>query len=629
VSCGIRDGPPSGCRVRPQTNLDMTTKRLAAIALVMSGLLTMRPLRAQASDKATAIKWEGWSDAVFARARQEHRLVILDLEANWCHWCHVMDAETYSSSAVVALIGSKFVAVRVDQDSRPDLSARYQDYGWPATIIFDGEGRELAKRAGFIPPEPMISMLKAFVEDPTPGPSIVPPPSLELSTATVLPKALRVEMFARYLDEYDSAHGSWGGPLKYLDWDGVELALVGTKSGDAGDERMARQTLLAQQALLDPVWGGVYQYSAGGDWKEPHFEKIMMMQAQNLRIYALAYAQTGDAAYLAAAKSIEKYLQNFLTGPDGAFYSSQDADLVPGQHSADYFALDDAARRKRGVPRVDKNVYARENGWAIRALAVLSGATGDDAPALAAVKAANAIIRTRSLPGGGFRHGASDEAGPYLADTLAMGQAFLELYAVTGDRIWLTRAEHAAYFIRKEFASDQGSRTAGFIAARSELRGAPPVLDRDENVSVARFENLLFQYTGNKVDREMTGRAMRYLAAPTVVGRFQPAGVLLADLESRSDPLHATAVGSKSDPAAKALFKEALRYPGAYRRIEWWDPHEGPLPNRDTHYPAFERAALFVCAEGRCGLPLYAPSEIKASFDALTRVDKQNDGRAK
>src|ERR1035438_2860250 len=86
---------------------------------------------------AEAIAWQPWSDAAFAAARTGHRFVILDLEAVWCHWCHVMDETTYRDPKVVSLMGARYVAVRVDQDSRPDLANRYEDYGWPATIVFE------------------------------------------------------------------------------------------------------------------------------------------------------------------------------------------------------------------------------------------------------------------------------------------------------------------------------------------------------------------------------------------------------------------------------------------------------------------------------------------------------------
>ncbi len=107
-----------------------------------------------------AIPWQQWSADVFARAKREHRFVLLDLEAVWCHWCHVMDEMTYSDDRVIALMNQRYIAVRVDQDSRPDLSNRYEDYGWPATIVFAADGSEIVKRSGYIPPMPTSSMIR-------------------------------------------------------------------------------------------------------------------------------------------------------------------------------------------------------------------------------------------------------------------------------------------------------------------------------------------------------------------------------------------------------------------------------------------------------------------------------------
>jgi len=86
----------------------------------------------------------------------------------------------------------------------------------------------------------------------------------------------------------------------------------------------------------------VYQYSTGGRWDEPHYEKIMQFQAENLRAYAMGYAHYKDAKYLSAAKAIDLFLNTFLRSPEGAFYTSMDADLVQGEHSESYFKLDDA-----------------------------------------------------------------------------------------------------------------------------------------------------------------------------------------------------------------------------------------------------------------------------------------------
>src|SRR5258708_18817141 len=144
---------------------------------------------------------------------------------------------------------------------------------------------------------------------------------------------------------YDAKHGGWGFGHKYLDADSVEWAMARAARGDRRAGEMARQTLDAARAIIDPAWGGIYQYSVDGDWKEPHFEKIMWMQASALRIYSLGYARWHDPEYLRAAQSIPRYVAPFLRGSAGHYFTSQAADLVERRRSGASLALSDRERR--------------------------------------------------------------------------------------------------------------------------------------------------------------------------------------------------------------------------------------------------------------------------------------------
>jgi hypothetical protein len=563
-----------------------------------------------ASPPTQPIAWQPWSDDVWAQARHEHKFVLLDLGTQWCHWCHVMDEQTYADAEVANLIHQKFIPVRADADRRPDLANRYEDYGWPATVVFNADGGEIVKRRGFLSPAEMTSMLRAIIADPTPGPSVEPPRQVRFTDQNALSDESRSTLRGRLVQTYDSDKGSWGHVQKYLDWDSVEFCLREAARGDRQAQQMARQTLVAQLNLLDPAWGGVYQYSTDGDWQHPHFEKIMQMQAQNLRIYALAYAQWHDASYLNTAQAIHRFLVTFLLSPDGGFYTSQDADLVDGVHSADYFKLSDVQRRALGVPRIDRHEYARENGWAITALAALYEASRDQTSLDQAIAAAHWVIDHRALAIGGFSHDRDDDAGPYLGDTLAMGQAFLEIYAATADRDWLIRAEQAADFIQAHFviAGTPGILTSDVHAHQSFT----PVQEFDENVAVARWTNLLARYTGRPSDRALAEQAMHYLATPDIAlaRQFAVGGLLLADDEISTAPLHVAVIGSKSDPRSAALFHAALAIPSYYKRIEWADPAEGPLPNADVIYPNLGKPAAFFCTGTACSAPAFTLDQL-------------------
>ncbi len=588
------------------------------LSICIVAFLLATPAFGQSSEaKAEKLSWQPWSDAAFAQAKREKRFVLLDLEAVWCHWCHVMDENTYSDPGVIKSLLAHYVTVKADQDARPDLSNRYEDFGWPATVVFDSDGHEIVKRQGYLAPDEMLSMLQAILDDPTPGPSVRPEAKLELPANAVLSAALRDALTRNYFAGYDSAQGSWGTDQKFLDWDSVEYSMVLARvNRDARAEQMARQTLTEQLHLLDPAWGGAYQYSTGGDWNSPHFEKIMQMQAENLRVYSLAYAQFGDPAYLHAAQEIRRFLKTFLTSPQGAFYTSQDADLVEGKHSAAYFALGDTDRRKLGIPRVDKHVYARENGWAINAVAAFYSATGDTTALDDAMRSARWALANRALAMGGFRHGEKDVAGPYLGDTIAMERAFLALYGATGDREWLGHAEAAMKFAVENFRDAKG---AGFLTTKIPANHAfEPHPQREENVMTARAANLLFHYTGDLHYEEIAKQAMRYLAAVPVVYRLPASSALLADLEIGREPLHLTIVGHKDDPDAQSLFRAALRYSSGYKRLEWWDAREGKLPNPDVRYPELKRAAAFVCTNRVCSPPIFKPEDLRARVDKLS-----------
>ncbi|HWE02014.1 MAG TPA: DUF255 domain-containing protein [Tepidisphaeraceae bacterium] len=577
--------------------------------MLMSCQSSDAPKTPQTQPAPQAIHWEKYSDEVFARAKKENRFVLIDLEAVWCHWCHVQDEITYADPNVIRLIDARYIAVKVDQDSRPDLSTRYEDYGWPATIVLNAKGGEIVKRQGYIPPIPMASLLQAIIDDPTPGPSVVTEKAIAFGNASSLAPALRKELEAKLDDGYDPKQGGWGSIHKFVDWDSIEYSMMRARAGDKQAERRARQTLDEGMKLIDPVWGGVYQYSTDGDWVHPHFEKLMQFQSEVMRIYSLGAVQFHDSRYRDAAGAIRRYVGDFLTSKDGVFYVSQDADLKPGEHSAAYFALDDAARRKLGVPRVDTHRYARENGWAIHGLLAWYAITQRPSDLDDARHAAEWIIANRSLDGGGFRHGEHDPAGPYLGDTLAMGRAFLDLYETTADAAWLKRAVSAADFIQSHFRAAPGDSTAeaGFIAAVPDP--ADPLAPKphiDQNVTAARFFNLLGHYDGRPADHKAAEEAMRYVADPQVAGsRFLfVAGILLADGEVSSEPLHVTIVGKKDDPAARALFTEALKFSDGYFRLEWWDPNGPPLANSDVEFPKLSTAAAFVCSGNACSSPV-------------------------
>ncbi|MEO6699089.1 MAG: DUF255 domain-containing protein [Paraperlucidibaca sp.] len=570
-------------------------------------------------------QWLDWSEAVFAAAKAQDKLVILDVAAVWCHWCHVMDEKTYADKDIRALLAKDFLSVRVDYDQRPELGLRFQDYGWPATIIFNANADVLAKRAGYIDKDELLGVLNGLVKNPVAEEAKARP--IRVATSPQLSATLRTELQLKHSRSYDSARGGLRQAMKYLERDSVEYTLLRAQQGDKQQAAQAQQTLTAALALQDPVWGGFYQYSTHGDWQHPHVEKIMAVQAGYLRLYALATAQWGTTAYANAAQKTVSYLQEFLRSPDGAFYSSQDADVTPGQHSVGYYQLGDVERRKQGIPAIDKRIYPRENGWAIEALATWAMVSGDAQARAMAVKAAQQLIRQRAKHDGHFQHEDKSSSNAYLGDQLAMARAMLALYSLTGERSWLEATVKTSDFILREFSEGSG----GFRTHQQVSAVDPAYRQTGENISVARHLNLLAHYSAMPRFKQGAERAMRYLATPALTaGISTEAGVLIADSELASDPLHMTVVSlgdtKQSSKAlglerkqAKALLAVALKQQPTYQRVEWWQKNRGPLLDATVTYPALAQPAGFVCSASRCSLPATTPERFQQLIDQLTQ----------
>ena len=585
------------------------------------------------------IAWHSWSEDIFIQAMREHKLVLLEVEAFGCHWCHVMEQQTYGDPDVQRLVDEHYLAIKVDQESRPDIANRYEKFGLPATILLQADATEIVRKAGYLSKANMEPLLQAVVDDPSPGPSIVAEAPLSYALSPAFPAKLIATLRRSFVSPPPPDQGSDFG-LKYLDADSIEYAevLAGQNHGSQGSA--VHELLTAAQQLLDPIWGGGFQSlivpvasadphrgkqyfriqfggrpdPTGASWNDPHYEKLLSVQAQMIRIFAHAYRRWRNPEYLDAAVRIHRYVQNYLTSPEGAFYASQDSDIPAAVSGALYFSMNDAQRRTVGVPRVDKRVYARENGWMIDALCALYAVTNDATILQEARLAADWVMSHRALKSGGFFHGEENSAGLYLSDTLAMSQAFLSLYAVTGERQWLKRALQSEHFISKTFANppEPGFSTSNLPIDRHYGRRA----NRNENVLLARMANLLFRYSSDPDAKQTAAQAMQYLATPDVAAAGPPASVLMAEREFRTDPLDVLVMGSKRDKTAQALFQSAIGAAPTYKRVEWWDPAEGPLPREGLNYPAIPSVAAILCRYPPCSAPISDPQVFEARITA-------------
>lgn len=470
--------------------------------------------KARARNGERLFSWVEYGPAAFERARREKKPILLMGSASWCHWCHVMDETTYRDARVGRMLADGFVVIRVDIDERPDIGERYGEWGWPATILFSPEAEEIGKYRGYINANDFVPILSAVLSNPKAGgaPGGMVDPASVPAVVEALPWIAGQTLLT--LDEvYDRAEGGWGARQKLPIGENVLVELRRATHGHAAALSRAVFTLEKQRALLDPVWGGVYQYSAASTWTEPHYEKLMPYQTANLEAYARAHAQAGRKDFLENARSIAKYLTTFLSSLDGGFYTSQDADVGSHDEKARfvdgdvYYRLGDAERRKLGLPRIDDHVYAYENGLAIAALCALHESAGDADALARALRAAEFVLKGHLDEQGLLKHDAKN-ASPirHLPDSASFGLAMMRLFRATNDPIWRERAERTAKAMEERlldaatgamFAHTEDAAAVGVFAQRQRPFGA--------NVIAAR----LYAALGG----EYRAKALRILAA--------------------------------------------------------------------------------------------------------------------
>lgn len=463
--------------------------------------------------------WVAWTDENFALAKREHRFILLDCAAEWCHWCHVMDATTYMDPDIGRILSNRFVAIRVDIDARPDLAERYGAWGWPATIIFSPDVEEVGKFRGYLPPDELKAALADIERGNPKGASrVVADPAAPVDALSWISARVTHDM-----DEwYDPREGGWGRMQKAPIGANIEFELRRAAHGDTNAFQRAAFSLEKQRVLIDPVWGGIYQYSAASNWNEPHFEKLMTYQAANLEAAARGYRATSNETFLADARKLDSYLEKFFTSTNGTFFATQDADL--NAHETDksfvdghtYYALDDTARRKLGIPRIDTHIYGRENGLAIAALSTLYEITHDDAVLKRARRAADAVLASHVSDDGGVWHDADRKTGPfYLADAATFGWGLVRLAQVTNDAKYRDAAVRIGQAAVKNFLDPN---TGGCVEHTADPNAAGVFTRRQQpfvhNVTCARFFAGLAKLTDDASWRERSQHVLAAIATP-------------------------------------------------------------------------------------------------------------------
>lgn len=309
------------------------------------------------------VQWQPWGEEAFARAQRENRPILLDIGAVWCHWCHVMDRESYENPEIAALIHQSFIPVKVDRDERPDVDSRYQaavqaisgQGGWPLTAFLTPDGRPFFGGTYF-PPEDrggrpglkrvLAALAQAWREKPNDVlesaasvMAVIDSEAFAGQHAAINP-AIIGQVVATAQSMFDAENGGFGSSPKFPHPAVLDLLIDHyATTGDAHTREIFVTTLdhMARGGVYDQIGGGFHRYSTDEHWTVPHFEKMAYDNSELLKNYVHAWQVTGISEFASTAADIIRWMDSWLSDRRrGGFYASQDADISLDD-DGDYF----------------------------------------------------------------------------------------------------------------------------------------------------------------------------------------------------------------------------------------------------------------------------------------------------
>ncbi|HLY04039.1 MAG TPA: DUF255 domain-containing protein [Candidatus Cybelea sp.] len=571
-------------------------------------------------NRAHEIAWLPWDAQTFARAAAEDRPILLSISAVWCHWCHVMDETTYSDPSVIETINRRFIPVRVDNDRRPDINARYNMGGWPTTAFLTPDGRTLTG-ATYLPPTQMqraLGEIARFYDERKNEIAELPAIARsqdalrESAAAANLTDAPVTRLLANLESNYDEEFGGFGDEPKFPQPEVLEFLLSEWRvSGNQRYYAMVAQTMRAMSrgGMYDHVEGGFFRYSTTRDWSVPHFEKMAEDHAGLLRVLATLsiFAPTDDvhATLISATNYVRDVL---LDSQTGFFGGSQDADEA-------YFALPLEERRRLIAPFVDRTSYTNWTCALAGAFFQVAHALDDDEVLARAITTLDNVAERLVGADGLVYHvlapGGEPEVRGLLTDHVAYLRALLDAHEVSGEERFLERARALAQTTIEAFEAPGGGFYDRLTGGESFGNLAYPDRPIVENGLLADALLRLDALAAQSAHRERVAQTLAiYAGTAGNAGSF--AATFARALRRYLSP--EVVVRIVGDAKETGDFREvARRLPTPFTSIRTLSPHEAAA----QALPAEPHPAAYVCVGTVCGAPVRRASELRAAYDSL------------
>ena len=568
---------------------------------------------------STLVNWLEWNDESFARAIAEDKPILLDIGAVWCHWCHRMDADTYSQPQVAALINEKFTPIKVDNDRRPDINARYNMGGWPTTAFLTPQG-EIITGATYVPPAQMLGLLRQVLQAYHGNKQALLEQTAETARRREEGSRVRARQGARLswgiatqivgsiARAYDPKYGGLGDSQKFPQAEAYDLLLMEYANGGRRDHRltdMVSQSLIGMGTggMYDPVEGGWFRYSTTRDWSIPHFEKMLEEHAKLLVTYLNTYLVTRDEKIKSVVEKSLSYLTHVLyDAPRGTFAGSQDAD-------EEYYALSLSERRQMKAPFIDWTLYTDWNAMMANALLLASAVLGDAAYRDQALRLLDVVWATCHDDADGTLFHFWDDRGAHLpgllTDHARLAQAELAAFQFTGDAQHLDRAQTLARAMLTHLADSDGG---GFFD-RLDDPTAPGALRTRiqpifENSTAADVFITLYHLTGHAHYLTAAESTLLVFSEDYTRYDYMAAAYGLAVNRAVNEPTEIAVVGTMSDPRTQALLSAAWQAYVPWRVVLPLDPARDQATIEARNLPATSVPVAYVCRGQTCSAPV-------------------------
>ena len=610
------------------------------------------------------VDWYPWGKEALTRAQEEAKPILLSIGYAACHWCHVMEHESFEDASIAATMNQDFVNIKVDREERPDLDAVYMEAvvalsgqgGWPMTVFLTPTG-EPFYGGTYYPPEPRHGMpsfpqvLGAIAAAWRDRPEDVASSAAQLLEAVGRSASLRPshEPLTEQLltgavrglsASFEPAFGGWGRPPKFPNAPALEFLL---RRGDDIARSMAVKTLdeMAAGGMYDLLGGGFHRYSVDDRWLVPHFEKMLYDNALLAAAYLHGWLVTGNERYRDVCQATLCYLLRELALPEGGFASAQDADtagvegitftwteeegapaelLEPFEHGRSIIrgGVDEETRARlfelreqRPKPLRDDKAIASWNGLALAALAEAGRRLERPDWVEAARELGSFLLGPLSSEEGQLRRSRRDgrTSGPgYLDDYANVAHGLLELHVATGELRWLEEANRLARLAVELFADEEhGGFFLSPVDGERLVARTKELDDHPLPSGNAMLAHVLLRLARIYGDDELERRAVTVLRLVRPALERAPAafGWALCALDLHlSPPRELAIVGPVESEVARAALAS-------------WQPNTVVAVGQAEHVPLLAgkslvegKPSVYVCERFACRAPVTDPTQL-------------------